>query len=300
MSRRFPLVALVLVLVVVLGVGALTVGGGPSALRVSGEQVASRHAIDEQLAEFATNEKFAEAMRGAAPTVAQDHELDAAATAVWLTIRARAAMSDQELAQRKITPNAGARASSRAQLEGIPGFQKLSPKLRADTIDYFSSILALQGVIADDASPELVAAAKDACGSSRYVAHILVPTLDAANALAAQLVSGADFATLARANSTDTGSKVVGGELGCDDGQQFVSEFQSAADDLAVGQVSAPVQTEFGYHLITVRDQPMRPDLQRAAGDLVTRMLRHTSVDVDSHYGSWQASEARVCPLSGC
>ncbi len=302
-SARFPLVpvvAIALVLAVAVGVGALVVAGGPSALRVGGEQIASRHEIDDQLAEFSVNEKFAEAMRGTAPSVVQDHELDAAATAVWLTIRARAAMSDQELASRKITPNANARSSSRAQLEGIPGFPKLSSKLQEELIDYFSSILALQGVIADEGSADLVTAARDACTSERYVAHILVPTLDAANALAAQLASGADFASLAKASSTDTGSKASGGELGCDDGQQFVAEFQNAVDDLAVGKVSAPVQTEFGYHLITVRDQPMQPDLQRAAGDIVTRMLRHAAVDVDSHYGRWQPSEARVCPLSGC
>ena len=84
---------------------------------------------------------------------------------------------------------------------------------------------------------------------SREVRHILVKTKVQAEALAAELKAGGDFAKLARQHSTDTGSKQTGGKLTITRGQT-VAPFDKAAFALAVNEVSAPVKTEFGYHLI--------------------------------------------------
>jgi parvulin-like peptidyl-prolyl isomerase len=84
---------------------------------------------------------------------------------------------------------------------------------------------------------------------SREVRHILVKTKALAEQLAAQLRAGADFAALAKKHSTDTGSKESGGKLTITRGQT-VAPFDKQAFALAKNEVSAPVKTEFGFHLI--------------------------------------------------
>jgi foldase protein PrsA len=84
---------------------------------------------------------------------------------------------------------------------------------------------------------------------SREVRHILVKTKAKADQLHAQLVAGADFAALAKANSEDTGSKENGGKLTISKGQT-VAPFDKVAFALKLNELSAPVKTDFGFHLI--------------------------------------------------
>jgi parvulin-like peptidyl-prolyl isomerase len=84
---------------------------------------------------------------------------------------------------------------------------------------------------------------------SRAVRHILVKTKAEADAIHSQLDSGADFAKLAKENSLDPGSKDQGGKLTVSRGQT-VAPFDKAAFSLETNELSDPVKTEFGYHLI--------------------------------------------------
>jgi len=84
---------------------------------------------------------------------------------------------------------------------------------------------------------------------SREVRHILVKTKARADDLAAQLESGGDFAALAKQFSQDTGSKANGGKLTISKGQT-VAPFDKAAFALKKNEISAPVKTEFGFHII--------------------------------------------------
>jgi parvulin-like peptidyl-prolyl isomerase len=75
-----------------------------------------------------------------------------------------------------------------------------------------------------------------------------------------RLDAGEDFATLAQQYSDDTGSAAQGGDLGWFGRGQMVAEFEDAAFKLQPGQVSDPVKTQFGYHLIKVEERdPARP-----------------------------------------
>ncbi len=85
--------------------------------------------------------------------------------------------------------------------------------------------------------------------------HILVETEAEALDLAAELGAGAEFETLAAENSFDTGSGAQGGDLGCFGPGRMVPEFEEAAFSTSVGTVSAPVQSQFGYHLILPYDR---------------------------------------------
>lgn len=73
-----------------------------------------------------------------------------------------------------------------------------------------------------------------------------------------RLEAGEDFATLARTHSEDTMSAAKGGELGWVGPDQLVPEFERAMKALAPGEISEPVQTSFGLHLIQVLDRRER------------------------------------------
>jgi parvulin-like peptidyl-prolyl isomerase len=84
---------------------------------------------------------------------------------------------------------------------------------------------------------------------SREVRHILVPKKALADSLYAQLKSGANFAQLAKRYSKDPGSAANGGKLTVSKGQT-VPAFDKAAFSLKKGQLSAPIKTQYGYHII--------------------------------------------------
>ncbi len=91
-----------------------------------------------------------------------------------------------------------------------------------------------------------------------HARHILVPTEDEAKAILAQLKGGADFATLAKEKSKDPGA-ADGGDLGYFTKEQMVPEFAAVAFKLDKGQLSDPVKTQFGWHIIKVEDKRMKP-----------------------------------------
>lgn len=101
----------------------------------------------------------------------------------------------------------------------------------------------------------------------------------------ARIVAGqADFATLARENSQD-GSAREGGDLGWVSPGQFVPEFEEAMNKLAPGQISQPVVTRFGVHLIQLmerRDTQLSPREQR---EVVRGLVREKKLE--EAYQSW-------------
>ena len=88
--------------------------------------------------------------------------------------------------------------------------------------------------------------------------HILVATEDEAKAVLAALKKGADFAALAKEKSKDPGAN-EGGELGYFTKDQMVPEFAEVAFKLDKGQMSDPVKTQFGWHIIEVEDKRVKP-----------------------------------------
>jgi peptidyl-prolyl cis-trans isomerase C len=106
--------------------------------------------------------------------------------------------------------------------------------------------------------------------------HILVKTEDEAKAIAAKLAGGGDFAALAKENSTDAGSKAEGGMLGFFGKGQMVPQFEEAAFALQKGQVSAPVQSQFGWHIVKLEDrrQKLPPTFEEVKGQILGSLIK--------------------------
>lgn len=97
-------------------------------------------------------------------------------------------------------------------------------------------------------------------------AHMLLTTREEAEAARVRVTEGGeDFATVARELSTDEGTAANGGELGWFTREEMVAPFAEAAFALEPDEISEPVETEFGWHVIQVTERdPERPltDLQ--------------------------------------
>ena len=119
-----------------------------------------------------------------------------------------------------------------------------------------------------------------------------MPTEDEAKAIEAQLKKGADFATLAKEKSKDPGA-AEGGDLGYFTKDQMVPEFADVAFKLDKGQISDPVKTQFGWHIIKVEDKRTKPTptfdevkgqlenyvAHRAQADLVAKLRSAANIE---------------------
>ena len=81
--------------------------------------------------------------------------------------------------------------------------------------------------------------------------HILVPTEEMCEGIKQEIADGADFADMARANSTCPSAQ-RGGDLGEFSPGQMVKEFNDVVFNEEVGVVHGPIKTQFGYHLIEI------------------------------------------------
>jgi peptidyl-prolyl cis-trans isomerase C len=109
-----------------------------------------------------------------------------------------------------------------------------------------------------------------------HAAHILVETKEEADAIKAELDAGGDFATIAQEKSIDPGSGANGGDLGFFSKGMMVPEFETAAFALAnPGDISAPVQSQFGFHIIKLEEkrESSPPTFEQVAPQIQQQVL---------------------------
>jgi parvulin-like peptidyl-prolyl isomerase len=249
---------------------------------------------------------------------------DAKLSAFWLTSLIQNVAVQQEFDARGLELSDAELAQAANGLSDLGDLPKaVQDKIAASQAMQQKLIAEIGARIADPTPPsdeqlrafyDQNSAAITTCASGKEVSHILVADAATANDLAQQLAAGASFADLARANSTDDQSAAAGGSLGCLGAQQYVAEFQQAADSAPLNQVVGPVQTEFGYHLILVtpwaptfekfRDQlaqqatsqtqqQVQQQRSQLYGEAITKRLDAMEVKVDPRYGRWDTESGQ-------
>ena len=119
--------------------------------------------------------------------------------------------------------------------------------------------------------------------------HILVEDEALANEILVKLKNGADFAEMAAQYSIDDSNKDNGGSLGTFGRGEMVTEFENAAFALEAGELSDPVKTEFGYHIILVTDKNQGAQTYDEVKETIGTTLEDTALSA--------AYEAKIAEL---
>ncbi len=169
----------------------------------------------------------------------------------------------------------------------------------------FRTALLAEALIETDESPDpaddaTVQEFYDAQFAEPVVAHVLTETEEQAQQARDRIEGGEEFGTVAQEVSIDPGSGQQGGRLGPLVEGQFVAEFEAAANELAIGELSQPVETEFGYHIITLEAPPELDEVRDAIvqqleqndqaekfAALGERLDEEAEVTVDPAFGNW-------------
>lgn len=289
------------------------------AAEVNGERI-TQEELNRELEAILENEDYLEqvdqgfASRGGEPAVGEGRDtFNTVFVAAVLDRRIGFELIHQEVVRRKIPISAERRRETQANLEESYGkevFRAFPKGYRDDLVRIFSEVAALQEALGE---AEVDAAAvrsfyeeNPEAFQQSCVRHILVDSQAKAAELKARIAAGEDFAAIAMAESTDNqvpnGSAQQGGDLGCVGRGSLVPEFEAAMDNLMPGQVSDPVQTQFGYHLIEVRERKVvsleeatpqiRESLQSSRADPVQQFvndaLAEAEIKVNPRYGTFE------------
>mgnify|MGYP002631530572 FL=1 len=293
------LLGVALVAAVVGAVFLVRSSDGPTAFTASGASV-SQATIDDELRNLDENKELNKllAQSSGASASTSPGSLSSEFASSWVSLRINQVIAAQTVKNQGITITSEDIAVAQElalRLFGSPEIVAAFPKdFQEELVSNLVPVAALIRVIRESPSPTLVSEAKAQCPSGRYVSHILVGTQEEAATLLAQINAGADFATLAQQYSTD-GSAAQGGGLGCGDGAQFVEPFATVAATQAVGTVSNPVQTEFGFHLIKVTDNSDAALTQLILEKVLSGSLG-TKVSLDPRYGTFDPRTGTIIP----
>jgi len=139
-----------------------------------------------------------------------------------------------------------------------------------------------KSAVSDDALHQTYDDAVKSGGSPEEVhaRHILVEKEDEAKEIIEQLKNGGDFATLAKEKSKDPGAS-EGGDLGYFTKDQMVPEFAEVAFKMYPGQLSNPVKTQFGWHIIKVEDKRTKqpPQFETVKGQIEAFLTRKAQTE---------------------
>lgn len=121
--------------------------------------------------------------------------------------------------------------------------------------------------------------------------HILLKTNELMNdedaskklaTLKQRIIDGDDFATLARSHSEDTASALKGGDLGWVTSGVLVPAFEKAMNELGINEISNPVQSPFGWHLIQVLDRQQQDDSSEFRKSQVREQIRRRKIEEET------------------
>ncbi|CAM5761287.1 peptidylprolyl isomerase [Bosea minatitlanensis] len=155
----------------------------------------------------------------------------------------------------------GAKAAAEAKIAETPDFAaRLAYYREKVLLDQYLTGIGKKAVT-EEAAKKLYADTTKAMAPEEeaHARHILVETEDQAKAVEERLKKGEDFAKVAADVSKDPGSGKEGGDLGWFTKDRMVPEFAEAAFKLKKGEVSDPVKSQFGWHVIKLEDKRTKP-----------------------------------------
>ena len=264
----------------------------PWAAKVNGDLIPTA-ALDEELKAILANKTYLQQVEQAnlegGVTGAGDSTFTTSFVGRILTRQIFFALIGQEVERRDLEITVADEESAGQEVEASFGdaetYKAFPEAYRQKLVSRQAQVTVLQAALADlkidEAAVDKFYGENQAQFTETCVSHILVATPEEAGALKAQIAAGADFAAVAREKSTDPGSGANGGELGCVRPGSFVPEFETAMESLTPGQVSDPVQTQFGAHLILVTERRAQP-LEEARAEIRQQLLTGGQADFEA------------------
>jgi peptidyl-prolyl cis-trans isomerase C len=173
-------------------------------------------------------------------------------------------------------------AAEKKNLGDNPDFKRRLTFLRNKLLMGFELQDEAKAALTDDALHQTYNDAVKSMGGQEEVhaRHILVENEDDAKAILDQLKGGADFATLAKEKSKDPGA-AEGGDLGYFTKDQMVPEFADVAFKMYPGQLSNPVKSQFGWHIIKVEDKRSKqpPEFEKVKDQIESFLARKAQTE---------------------
>ncbi|HEX2851550.1 MAG TPA: peptidylprolyl isomerase [Acidimicrobiales bacterium] len=333
--KRPPLhlsvVALALAVLVGLAGCGSSAAGNPPAATVGSHEIAQKQ-LDDELNAILANTKYVSGLEQAGTPVRGTNPgttFDLGFVSRVLTRQILLDLIHQEFVKRKLSLAAGDLDKAKTQvtqdLGGPDVFAQFPKSYQDDVTRRTAEVTKLQenlaGAKVDDAAVKAYYDAHSADFQQTCVSHILFGVVGSdgqidqtatgaqsdqlksqADQVRSQIVGGSlDFAAAAKQYSVDTSNKEQGGDLGCGGPGRFVQQFEDGMNATAVGDVSPPVQTQFGWHLIKVTkrgpqtlaeatpeiQQTLTTNAQGGLSDFLQTQVKKTKISVNPRYGRW-------------
>jgi len=314
-------------LLIALLVGACSTFGEPAAAVVDGVEI-SNETVQADIEAVLSNDEYRASVESQYGEIAGDGTFDSAFAAQVLSLRVYVELLDQHLEDEGVEVSDELRDEIRdgirQQLVGSSGtsiFDEFPEDYQEWLVHQQAVVATVEEQVREElgTDPEAYYENDPEAFAEICVSHVLVGVQggrtpdeaeERASELRAQIESGdASFEDLATNESDDTFAAQSGGELGCGSrlDLQFDPTFEAAAFALEEGDLSEPVLTQFGAHLITVTERTV-PDFDDVGDDAfsvlqdaistgtetyIVEAICGRDVDVSSRYGTWSDEACR-------
>jgi peptidyl-prolyl cis-trans isomerase D len=215
-----------------------------------------------------TVSKTEEALLGYTPTPKATEEIAESSEISEVTAAPEIAVEETAVAETEVTPEAtAAAAEATPSPTATPYTEELFQKTYSEYITNLADINVreqylrkyIYHYLLDDKVKEKIYSEVSVDQEQVWARHILVETEDEAKAVKTRLDAGEDWNKIAAEVSLDTSNKDNGGDLGWFPRNFMVTEFEDAAFALQPGQISDPVETDYGWHIIQCIGHETRP-----------------------------------------
>ena len=257
----------------------------------------SRKDLSNDVGDFAKSSAFRSALAQQGVTLSANGSVPTSFSAQWLVSLIQNDAVAIIAKKRGISATAQEVAAARTQFSQSQQSGKAFSQLPKRLQDRLTRAAALQSALR--ASMKRVspfATLQADCPKQRLIGHILVDTPEKAQQVIDQIKKGSSFADVSTQVSSDTGAKAQGGLLMCEGSSQWSqldTTFRAAAEATPTGQLSKPVKTQFGYHVIEAlplteaNAAPLLPSVQAPdpLGPIMSKFLTTAKIYVNPLYG---------------